>query len=244
MKRNAYQELLTDPLDFNDAEKLQLKYSRNLWNIKEKSKQIREEEVKVIAGVDVTYYQKEGKEWGVACAAFWDINKNKLIETSFAEMNITIPYKPGFLGFREGKIISHAIQNAKLKPDILMCDGHGIIHPRFFGEAVQLGLALNIPSFGVAKNPFIGFSTWQSLERVKGKKTPIWLNDPNVHRLNNRKLGYAVCLADRKKPVFISIGFNISLDTALEISLKTTLSNRQPEPLYLADKFARIHKIE
>jgi deoxyribonuclease V len=159
---------------------------------------------------------------------------------SFAKEIITFPYKPGFLGFRECNLMVKAIERLTESPDIIMCDGHGIIHPKRFGEAVQLGLILNIPTFGVAKNPFIGFSEWKSLKRKKENKTPIWANNPkNSMRVNNDILGYAVCLNDGMKPVFVSVGYKINLDIAVEIVLKTTKNHKQPEPLFLADYLSR-----
>jgi deoxyribonuclease V len=239
MIEKEYKELLRDDLDFFTAEKIQLKYSHELARMSLISDSLREKDYNIIVGVDVHYSKEQQREMGVACATFWDFNKKKVIETHFAKMKIKIPYKPGFLGFREAKVITHAIRESKIKADLLMCDGHGIIHPRNFGEAVHLGLVLDIPSIGIAKNPFIGFAVWKSLERVKGAKTPIFLRNPKSNSLNNKILGYAICLADSKKPVFLSIGYKISIEKAISIALETTYDHRQPEPVILADKYAR-----
>jgi len=236
-KKSPYKDLLRDDFDFKTAERLQIKYSKISSEISNQSQSLVESDFKIVVGVDVHYFKKS--ERGIACAIFWDKDKKKVIDSSYATMKINMPYKPGFLGFREAKIISHAIRESKIKADLLMCDGHGIIHPRFFGEAVHLGFALQIPSLGVAKNPFIGFSSWKSMERIRGKKTPIWLEDPNHNNSNNTIIGYAICLADSKKPVFVSTGYRISLQTSIKLTLSTTTSNRQPEPLFLADKYAR-----
>ncbi|MFX0178126.1 MAG: endonuclease V [Candidatus Hodarchaeota archaeon] len=71
----------------------------------------------------------------------------------------------------------------------------------------------------------------------------MWVYNPNTSSGNNEKLGYSICLSDGKKPVFISVGYNINIESALYIALKTSFNNRQPEPVYMADKFSRI-KIE
>ncbi len=242
MKKTEYKDLLRDDLDFEEAKKIQINLSYEISKLDLNKENLRQEDCKIVVGADVHYYRKEQVEWGIACAVFWDTEKKRIIETSFAKMKIKIPYKPGFLGFREAKIINQAIQDCKINADLLMCDGHGIIHPRNFGEAVHLGLALNLPSLGVAKNPFVGFSNWKALNRKKGEKSPIWLKDPNSNDLNNRIIGYAICLADSKKPVFVSIGFKVSLEAVIEIALTTTLRHRQPEPLFLADKYAKAFK--
>ncbi|MEJ2293910.1 MAG: endonuclease V, partial [Candidatus Lokiarchaeota archaeon] len=239
MTEKDYRELLRDNLDFETAEKLQIKYSHELLQSVDKNEKLTEKQFKVVVGTDVHYFQKEKSEWGTACAVFWDIGTNKVIDSSFAQSEIRFPYKPGFLGFREAKIIVQAIQRSKTKANLLMCDGHGIIHPRFFGEAVHIGLALNLPSLGVAKNPFIGFSNWPSLDRIKGAKTPIWLKDPGKNQSDNKIIGYTICLADLRKPIFLSTGIKISLENALNIALATTKDHRQPQPLYLAHKAAK-----
>jgi len=242
MNKESYKGLLRDHLDFSKAERIQLKYSRKLARMRSNSNYFEDKDYKIIVGVDVHYFKERQREMGIGCAIFWDVSKKSIIESSFAKMEIQIPYKPGFLGFREAKVINHAIRQSKIKADLLMCDGHGIVHPRSFGEAVHLGLTLDLPSMGIAKNPFIGFSSWKSLKRLKGAKTPIWLKDPQSHSSNNNILGYAICLADSKKPVFISIGYKISIKKAISIALETTNIHRQPEPLFLADKFAREFK--
>ena len=112
-----------------------------------------------------------------------------------------------------------------------MCDGHGFIHPRRFGEATHLGFALNLPTIGIAKNPFVGVSNWKNLEKKKGKTDPIYENKD--------LLGYAICLTDNLKPVFISIGYEIDINLCIKIALYLTKNHRQPEPLYLADRLSR-----
>lgn len=234
-------ELLQTNLSFDEAERLQEKYSQNIRNYDfNRKKNFDLKKIKWIVGVDVSYYNENLKEWGIGAAVLWNLQSNKQVDHSFSKEIIAFPYKPGFLGFRECNLLTKAIKKLPETPDIIMCDGHGIIHPRRFGEAVQLGLILNIPTFGVAKNPFIGFSEWKALRRKKGNKTPIWANEPqNSSEVNQEVLGYAVCLNDGMKPVFISVGYETNLDLALEIALKTTIEHKQPEPLYLADYFSR-----
>ncbi len=234
-------ELLQTNLSLDEAEHLQEKYHQKL-KIQE-SKIIKILDIKKISwivGVDVSYYNENLKEWGIAAAVLWNLNSNRMEHHSFAKEIITFPYKPGFLGFRECSLMVKAIKKIPETPDIIMCDGHGIIHPKRFGEAVQLGLILNIPTFGVAKNPFIGFSEWKALERTQGNKTPIWADDPqNSMVVNNALLGYAVCLNDGMKPMFISVGYKTTLDVAVEIALRTTKDHKQPEPLFFADYLSR-----
>jgi deoxyribonuclease V len=234
-------ELLQSGLSLEEAIFIQEKYSQILKSQEQEIIKITDSrEIKRVVGVDVSYLHENNKEWGVACAVLWDIHFNKEVYHSFAKGIITFPYKPGFLGFRECNLLTKAIKNLPETPDIIMCDGHGIVHPKRFGEAVQLGLILDIPTFGVAKNPFIGFSEWKSLERKKGNKVPIWAASPqNSMDISPELLGYAVCLNNDMKPVFISVGYKTTLDVIVEIVLRTTKNHKQPEPLFLADSLSR-----
>ena len=231
-------ELLQDHYTIEEAEALQIKWVREVE--KEEFNYINIENIKTIVGVDISFPKTHNPKWGLACAVLWDYQKNKMITNEIIKGNLNFPYTPGFLGFRESKIIAQTILNLPDKPDVIMCDGHGRIHPRRFGEAVHLGLALNIPSFGVAKNPFIGSSDWNLLSRMRGEKTPVWINKvENDHQGEREILGTAICLVSNFKPVFISTGYRMSLEIALKLALDTSKSHRQPEPLFYADKLSR-----
>ena len=197
-------------------------------------------DIKLVVGVDISYFIHNNKEFGVSCAVLWNLSTNKMEYGTFAKDKIKFPYKPGFLGFRECKLLAKAIYKLPRRPDVIMCDGHGIIHPRRFGEAVQLGMAIDIPSIGIAKNPFIGYSDWTTMKRKRGNKIPIWAYDPNLITDSKQELlGYAICLNNNLKPVFISPGYKTTLNLTTEIVLKTTKEHRQPEPLFLADFLSR-----
>lgn len=231
-------ELLQDHYTIEQAETLQIKWLKEAE--KEENNFINIENIKFIAGVDISFPKSDDPKWGLACAVLWDYQTNKMIIHEFVKGNLNFPYTPGFLGFRESKLIAQAILNLPKKPDVIMCDGHGRIHPRRFGEAVHLGLALNIPSFGVAKNPFIGYSDWTLLSRTKGEKTPVWITKVEKESQSDREmLGSAICVTDDCKPVFISIGYRISLDLALKLALDTSINHRQPEPIFYADNLSR-----
>jgi deoxyribonuclease V len=231
-------ELLQTGLTLAEAKEIQKKYSQILMT--HKPEFIKYERIKRVAGVDISYYKKGNEEWGIACAASWNLNACEIENYCFSRSVIEFGYKTGFLGFRECNLIAKAIELLPETPDIIMCDGHGIIHPKRFGEAVQLGLALNIPTFGVAKNPFIGHSDWKKLKLIKSNKTPVWASNLQKSKgYSPEVLGYAICLNDGMKPVFISVGYAVKLDVALKVALKTTKDHKQPEPLHLADYLSR-----
>jgi len=235
------EELLRDNYSFEQAEAIQIKYQKLIDESPKTKEKIKIEHIKTIVGVDVSYFNKDNYEYGIACAVIWDLNQNRKEKHFFTKELIKFPYRPGFLGFRECKILAKVISKLPVMPDLIMCDGHGKVHPRRFGEATQLGLALDISSIGIAKNPFIGYSDWQKIERKRGNKTSIWAKNPKLQSKKslNEILGYAVCLNDGLKPVFISEGYKIRLNDALRMCLAITKGHRQPEPLYLADYLSR-----
>ncbi|MEE9376773.1 MAG: endonuclease V [Candidatus Lokiarchaeia archaeon] len=235
------QELLRDDYSFEQAEAIQIKYHNLIKNSSEDKLITSIELIKTIVGVDISYFKEENYECGIACAVIWNLKENSKVSHFFTKDLIKFPYKSGFLGFRECKLLAKVISKLPNRPDLIMCDGHGKIHPRRFGEAVHLGYTLDISCIGIAKNPFIGFSDRHRIERIKGNKSLIWAKNPKImaEEQTNELLGYAVCLDDGLKPVFISEGYKITLDIALKVCLDTTIGHRQPEPLYLADHLSK-----
>jgi deoxyribonuclease V len=235
------QELLRDDYTVKQAKSLQLKYNNLNSHIPKRDYINDPRSIETIVGVDISYFKKDTHEYGIACAVLWNYKQKKLGNHYFAKDYINFPYKPGFLGFRECKLLAKAISKFSSKPDLIMCDSHGKIHPRRFGEAIHLGYALNIPSIGIAKNYFIGYLDAKNFEKVKGKKVTIWAKDPKKlsAKHSNELLGYLICLNNSFKPVYLSIGYKINLGVASEICLNTTNRSRQPEPLYVADLLSR-----
>ncbi|MFX1323856.1 MAG: endonuclease V [Promethearchaeota archaeon] len=233
------EELLKDNYSFEQAEKLQVKYQKLIQNLNHNTSVKSIHSIETVVGVDVAYFKKDNLEFGIAAAVLWNIDQERVESECVFKDSVNFPYKAGFLGFRECKLLAQAILKLPSKPNLIMCDGHGKIHPRRFGEAVHLGLALNIPSIGLAKNPYIGDYKLQNFEWRKGFKTPIWEKNQSVNSKTNELLGFVVCLNNGSKPVYISEGYNILIDAALDICLATTKGHRQPEPLYLADQLSK-----
>jgi deoxyribonuclease V len=233
-------QLLEENLTEGKAKELQREFRAFLEKKKESPDYFTDiDSLNFIMGLDISYYGKNQNK-GVACGVLWDFKQNEYIKHYIEVAEIKFPYIPGLLGFRESNLLAEVILNSHIKPDLIQCDGHGIIHPRKFGEAIQLGLALNVPSIGIAKSPFIGYSNWKKLKRERGNKTEIWEKNPNeLGMKNNKILGYAICLSDNKKPVFVSPGYKTDINLALEVSLITSKDHKQPEPLHLADKISR-----
>lgn len=225
-------ELLKIPNNIDEGKILQEKYRQLIESSNLNTKNLPKlKTISYIIALDISFFKKEHVEYGVSCAVLWNFKSNKMLQYALTCDIINFPYIPGLLGFREVPLMVKTIQKINIKPDIIICDGHGIIHPRRFGEATHIGYALNTPSIGIAKTPFIGESNWKSLIRAKGKKTPI------VEK--GDLLGYAICLGDNLKPVFISVGYKIDIELALRIALYLSKGHKQPDPLYLADRLSR-----
>ncbi|MFQ4142379.1 deoxyribonuclease V [Chlorogloeopsis sp. ULAP02] len=182
--------------------------------------------VQYVAGVDMGF-EADGtiSRAAVAVLSFPDL---QLQETSIARRPTSFPYIPGFLSFREIPAVLDALEKIKLTPDIILCDGQGIAHPRRFGIACHLGVIVDIPSIGVAKSLLVG--KHQDLSDIRGSWQPLVYKGDTV--------GAALRTRSGVKPVYISSGHRISLPTAIDYVLRCTTKYRLPETTRIADKLA------
>jgi len=148
--------------------------------------------------------------------------------TRAAVVVLEFPYVPGLLSFREIPTILAALATLKLTPDLLLCDGQGIAHPRRFGIACHLGVLVDCPAIGVAKSRLIG--THPELPAAKGAWVPLTDHDETI--------GAVLRSRSNTKPLYISPGHRISLPTALDYVLQCTPKYRLPETTRLADRLA------
>jgi deoxyribonuclease V len=147
-----------------------------------------------------------------------------VVETVRAEMPTPFPYIPGLLSFREGPALVGAFAALQHVPDVLLFDGMGRIHPRRIGIASHLGLWLDRPTLGCGKTHFLGQYAEPGPER--GAWSP--LTD------RGELLGAVLRTRARVKPVYISPGHKIDLDSALRLTLACTGAYRLPTPIRLA----------
>jgi deoxyribonuclease V len=137
---------------------------------------------------------------------------------------------PGLLSFREGPVILEALGRLKAAPDALMLDGQGIAHPRRFGLASHIGLITDTPAVGCAKTRLIG----EFLEPQRARGSTAYLTR------EAETIGAVVRTRSGVKPVFVSIGHRMDLDTCIRIVLASCRGYRLPEPLRKADHLSRI----
>ena len=181
--------------------------------------------VQYVAGVDVGYDADNISRAAVAVLSFPSL---QLVEQAIATRPTTFPYIPGLLSFREVPAILDALEKLSITPDILLCDGQGLAHPRRFGLACHLGVIANLPSIGVAKSLFIGEHDEVAPERGS------W--QPLIHK--GETVGAVLRSRAGVNPIYVSIGHRISLSSAIDYVLRCAPKYRLPETTRIADHLA------
>ena len=185
--------------------------------------------LRLIAGLDVAYAVDESCVAGAVTLLDAD-ETLELVETATVLRPVDFPYVPGLLAFREIPALLDALARLERVPDVLVCDGYGLAHPRRFGLACHLGVLTGIPTFGVAKTAFIGRYDDPGPER--GAATDLAESGEVVGRVLRTRSG--------TKPVFVSVGHRIGLAAATELTLRlTTPGYRLPETTRQADQASR-----
>jgi len=179
-----------------------------------------------VAGVDVGF-EDDGRITRAAVANL-KFPSLQLCEYAIARRKTSFPYVPGYLSFRETPAVLDALQNLKQLPDILLCDGQGVAHPRRFGIACHIGVLTGIPTIGVAKTRLIG--THATVPAEKGAYVP--LLDQGV------EIGVVLRTRTNVKPVYVSIGHKISLASAVKLVMQCVTKYRLPETTRWADRIA------
>lgn len=203
-------------------------------------------EVHFIAGVDISFVKDDPY---VACSGLvlMTFPEMKVVFEDFRAVRLNVPYVPGYLAFREVEHIQVLLQDLREKqphlfPQLLFVDGNGTHHPQRFGLACHLGVMFDVPTIGIGKS-FLVVDGLQS-SAVKDKfirecsKQGSWLLLLGNGK-NNTPFGAAVATVDNlKNAIFVSPGHKISIETAVEWTLKCS-RYRQPEPIRYADQRSR-----
>jgi deoxyribonuclease V len=186
--------------------------------------------VKTVAGIDLGIDVKN--DVCRAVVVVLSFPELELVESAEAILPIQFPYVPGLLSFRETPVAIVALEKLNVAPDLILCDGQGLAHPRRFGIACHIGLITDIPSIGVAKSLLVG--KYGSLGLTRGSVAPL------LYR--NEEVGVALRTKDNVQPVYVSVGHKISLETAANFVLQCAPKYRLPETTRLADKMASYRK--
>jgi deoxyribonuclease V len=200
---------------------------RNRIKLKDSFRKIR-----VIAGADVAFDKSSNQGYGgVIVYSFPELEE---IERQGVIRPITFPYVPGLLAFREAPILLEAFSSLKTETDMILFDGQGIAHFRRMGIATHMGIVLNKPTIGCAKSRLIG--------RYKDPGEKVGSCAPLIH--GEETVGMVLRTRKKVRPIFVSQGHKISLETSVEIVLKCSDGYRIPKPTREADRYVALLKKE
>lgn len=179
-----------------------------------------------VAGIDIGF--ERGGEITRAAAVVLSYPGLEVLEEVIARRKTRFPYVPGLLSFRECPAAIAALERLRGRPQMLICDGQGYAHPRRFGLACHLGVLTGIPSIGVAKSRLIG--THEPVPDEKGAWVPLLDADEVIGAVLRTRVGV--------KPVYVSVGHQVTLPRAIELVLGLTPRYRLPETTRRAHRLA------
>lgn len=181
--------------------------------------------VRTVAGLDVAY----ADDRLAAAVVVLDATSLDVVEEAAVLGEPRFPYVPGLFAFRELPALVGALRELSVTPDLLVCDGHGLAHPRRFGLACHLGVLTGLPSIGVGKTRLVGSCD------EPGRHRGAWsaLDD------GGQVVGRALRTQTGVRPVFVSVGHRADLDTACAITLRLSPRHRLPETTRRSDRLSR-----
>ncbi|CAH2214823.1 endonuclease V [Tepidibacter aestuarii] len=214
--------------NYNDEHDF-VKIQNDLKGKIELKNRIEENGINICAGVDLAYWEKDGETYGACSIIVLNYKTKEVIEKVYSHGKITVPYIAGFLAFREIPLIIEAAEKLNLEPDVFLFDGNGYLHYNHMGIATHASLFLNKPTIGVAKSYLkIDGVDYIMPENEKGSYKDILINE--------EVYGRVVRTRKDVKPIFISCGNYIDLETSNKIVMElVNKDSRLPIPVRLAD---------
>ena len=190
--------------------------------------------VRLIAGVDISCARFDPQRLvhaGIVVLRWPDLEP---LDSAAATLPAPLPYVPGYLGFREVPALLAAWEKLTHRPDLVLVDGHGIAHPRRFGVATHLGIALDVPTIGVAKSGLVGTPAAPLGPAPGATAALVW---------EGRRIGAVLRTRRGAGPLWISPGHRISLPSALAWVRRCGRGYRLPEPTRLAHRAANAARL-
>ncbi len=182
---------------------------------------------RIIAGFDVGF--EEGGEITRATAVLLDADSDAMLHARIARVATSMPYVPGLLSFRELPALLEALAQLPQAPDLVFVDGQGIAHPRRLGIAAHFGVVTGLPCIGVAKKILAGAAETE-LPELRGARVPL--------RHRGEQVGWLLRSKLRCLPLIVSPGHRVSMETAVEMTMRHVGRYRLPEPTRQADAVA------
>ncbi|MBB4931515.1 deoxyribonuclease V [Lipingzhangella halophila] len=211
-----------EPLDPGDARALQRRMAGLV-----RADPVEPDRISTVAGLDVSY--AAGDTRLVAAAVVLSLPELRVVDSATAVAEPRFPYVPGLFAFREVPPLLDAIGTLSVTPDVFVCDGFGVAHPRRFGLASHLGVLLERRTLGVGKSPFVGYAEPPAAER--GSWSPLVDDGAVVGRSLRTRSGV--------RPVYVSVRHRVDLGGASELVLRLAPEYRLPEPIRHADRLSR-----
>ncbi|WP_091646715.1 endonuclease V [Micromonospora pallida] len=180
-----------------------------------------------VAGLDVAYAE-DGDRLAAAVTVL-DARTLQVVDSAVATGRPAFEYVPGLFAFRELPALLDALDRLSTPPELLVCDGHGLAHPRRFGLACHLGVLTGLPAIGVGKTPLVG--AWEPPAEHRGAWSSL-VDGTEV-------LGRVLRTQDGVKPVFVSVGHRMGLENACAQVLALAPHYRLPETTRTADRLCR-----
>jgi deoxyribonuclease V len=181
-------------------------------------------EPRLVAGADVSFDRRSPLLF--AAVVLLELPGLAVVERATAVREVGFPYVPGYLSFREIPPLLAALEKLRGSPDLIVCDGHGLAHPRRFGLASHLGVILDRPALGCAKSRLVG-----------EHRTPGERRGAHVQLRDGADvIGEVVRTRTGVKPVYVSVGHRVSLPTARRMVLRLAPRTRLPEPVRVAHR--------
>ena len=180
---------------------------------------------RTVAAADVSF--DRGGELLYAAVVVVRAGTFELVERVGVAAPAAFPYVPGLLSFREAPGLLEAFARLKTRPDVVLCDGQGIAHPRRLGIACHIGLWLDLPTIGCAKGRLCG--TFAEPGPDRGDRTPLLDGDAVI--------GSVLRTRSRVKPLFVSPGHRCDLEGAIGLVLAATTKYRLPVPARMAHDY-------
>ena len=192
-----------------------------------------------IAGVDVSYVRDSDE--GVACCTVTDASGKEVLEQVAVRARAAFPYISGYLGFREVPPMAEAVRALAEPPDVVLVDGHGLLHPRRFGVACHLGTVLDLPAVGCAKKILVGKAEEEEDEGAEdraggGRRAGGETARPVL--LDGEHLGWSVIPRRGSRPAIVSPAHRMGLRETLEL-VCPLLAHQMPEPVRLSHVASR-----
>lgn len=207
-------------------------------------------EIRTVAGLDAAFVltgsqalKKHRSRWDVlreanraiGCVVVFRFPEMEELERASAVVPLHFPYVPGLLSFREIPALLAALRELRELPDLLFCDGQGYAHPRRFGLACHLGVLLDRATIGCAKSLLVG--THAELGEEAGSWAPLV-----DERAMGERIGAVLRTRKGVRPVYVSQGHRVSLETAIRLTFEVADGVRIPKPTRAADAFASERK--